>query len=143
MSLLLPVGTIPVGIQQLITSGSQFDGAVSTTTATSGQGMTKYPTDTKGGFFNFENNEPIVVHHILADFGVAVTYTFSVVNLDAAGAVIAGESLVFATGTAASFIQTTSIVLGTKQAVKLVTSGGAGAAKVARVWATTFRGYQG
>lgn len=140
MALILSVGVSPVGIQQIITSGSQFTGAASDSAQTQGQGMTKYATDTKGGLFYFEQNEPIIVHHILADFGVAVTYTFTVVNLDAADAVIAGETIILATGTAATFSLTTPLVLGTKQAIRLITSGGAGATKVCRVWASTARG---
>ena len=140
MALILSVGVSPVGIQQIITSGSQFTGAASDSAQTQGQGMTKYATDTKGGLFYFENSEPIIVHHILADFGVSVTYTFTVVNLDANDAVIAGETITLATGAAATFSLTTPLVLGTKQAIRLITSGGVAAAKVCRVWASTARG---
>lgn len=144
MSLLLPVGVSPVGIQQLITAGAQFDGAKSTSAQTSGNGMTKFATDTKGGLFNFEQSEPIVVHHILADFGVNLTWSIKVVNLDALGAIIPGETLIFADGTGVAHVShVTEIILGYRQAIQLITSGGAGAQKVGRVWATTCRGFAG
>lgn len=143
-TLLLPVGTCPVGIQQIITSGSQFDGARSTTTPTLANGMTKFPTDTKGGLFDFEQSEPIIVHHILADFGVNVTWSIKVVNLDALGSIISGETLIFADGTATAHVShVTEIILGYRQAIQLITSGGASAKKVGRVWATTCRGFPG
>ena len=143
-TLLLPVGTCPVGIQQIITSGSQFDGARSTTTPTLANGMTKFPTDTKGGLFDFEQNEPIVIHHIVADFGVSVSWTLEIANLDSTGAIISGETMTMATGTGDKYVSAvTQLVLGPRQAVQLITSGGASAKKIARVWATTFRGYQG
>jgi hypothetical protein len=144
MAVLLTVGSIPVGIQQIITSGSQFDGAVSTSTLTSANGMNKYATDTKGGLFNFEQTEPIVVHHILADFGVSVTWTVYSVNLDANGAIIAAETVRLDTGSGDKYAAAaTAIILGPRQALQLITSGGASAAKVARVWATTSRGFDG
>ena len=144
MPLLYAVGTSPVGIQQIITSGSQFDGAAPTTAQTAANGMTKYATDTKGGLFNFEQSEPIVVHHILADFGVDVTWSIKVVNLDALGSIISGETLIFADGTATAHVShVTEIILGYRQAIQIITSGGASARKVGRVWATTCRGFPG
>jgi len=144
MSLLYPVGTSPVGIQQIITSGSHFNGAASDSAQTAGNGMTKYATDVKGGLFDFEQTEPIVVHHILADFGVSVTWTVNVVNLDPAGAVISGETLQLATGTGDKYASAvTAVILGHRQALQLITSGGGAARKIARVWATTSRGFQG
>jgi phosphohistidine swiveling domain-containing protein len=142
MPLSLTVGTLPVGIQQLITAGSQFNGARSTSTLTTGNGMNKYATDVKGGLFDFEQGEPIVVHDVMADFGGSVTYSIYIVNLDAAGAVIAGESLLVATGTAATLAYVVPLTLGSKQAVQLITSGATAAMK-ARSWATTSRGYDG
>lgn len=142
--LLLPVGTIPVGMQVSITSGNQFDGTQSAGTTTLAAGMTKFAPAAAGGLFNFEQSEPIVVHHILADFGVNVTWTLNVVDLDDSGAIIAGETLTYADGTGVAHLSfVTAIVLGPKQAVQLITSGGAAHAKIARAWATTFRGYQG
>jgi hypothetical protein len=142
MPLSLQVGTVPVGIQQLITAASQFNGARSTSTLTTGNGMNKYATDVKGGLFDFEQSEPIVVHDVFADFGGSVTYSVYVVNLDAAGAVIAGESMLVTTGTAATLNYISEMTLGSKQAIQLITSGATGAMK-ARVWATTSRGYDG
>jgi hypothetical protein len=142
MSLLYLVGTSPAGIQQLITAGSQFNGARSTSTLSTGNGMNKYATDTKGGLFDFEQTEPIVVHNVMADFGGSVTYSVYIVNLDAGGAVISGESLLLTTGTAATLSYVSRLTLGVKQAVQLVTSG-ASAAMLARAWATTCRGFQG
>jgi len=143
MSLLIGVGTAPVGIQHLITSGAQFTGAKPTTTATIGNGMNKFPTDTVGGLFDFEQSEPIVVHNVMADFGVSVTYSLYIVNLDANGAVISGESLLVTSGTAATLSYISRLTLGAKQAAQLITSGGGASAKMARAWATTCRGFQG
>jgi hypothetical protein len=143
MALAISVGTSPVGIQQLITAASQFNGARSDSTLTAGNGMNKYATDTKGGLFDFEQSEPVIVHNILADFGGSVTYTVYIVNLDAAGAVIPGESLLLATGTGALLnLALQHIVLGSKQALQLTTTGATAAMK-ARVWATAARGFMG
>jgi hypothetical protein len=104
--------------------------------------MNKYATDTKGGLFDFEQSEPIVVHNVMADFGGSVTYSLYVVNLDANGAVIAGESLLITSGTAATLSYVSRLTLGVKQAVQLITTG-ASAAMKARSWATSCRGFQG
>lgn len=142
MALSLLVGTGPVGIQQLITAGSQFDGAKSTSVITTGNGMNKYATDTKGGLFNFEQSEPIVVHNVMADFGSSIAYQVFIVNLDATGAVISGESMLLTSGTAATLSLTSRLTLGVNQAVQIKTTT-ATAAMVARCWATTCRGFQG
>jgi len=143
MALLLAAGTSPVGIQQLITAGSQFNGARSTSALTAGNGMNKYATDVKGGLFDFEQIEPVMVHNILADFGGSVTYTVNLINFDDAGAVIPGETLLFTTGTGVSLnLALQHVVLGPKQAVQLITTGATAAMK-ARVWATTARGFMG
>jgi len=142
MSLLLAVGTSPVGIQQLITAASQFTGAASTSAQTLGNGMTKFATDTKGGLFNFEQTEPIVVHNVMADFGGSIPYNVYIVNLDANGAVISGESMLYASGTAATLSLTSRLTLGVNQAVQIKTTT-ATAAMVGRVWATSCRGFQG
>jgi hypothetical protein len=142
MSLLIGVGTAPVGIQHLATAGSQFTGARPTTTPTNGNGMNKFPTDTVGGLFDFEQSEPIVVHNVMADFGTSVPYSIYIVNLDAAGAVIAGESLLVTSGTAATLSYVSRLTLGAQQAVQLITTGATLAMK-ARSWATTCRGFQG
>lgn len=142
MSLLYPVGAVAVGIQQLITAGSQFDGARSTSALTTGNGMNKYATDTKGGLFDFEQSEPIVVHNVMADFGGSVTYSLYVVNLDGAGAVISGESMLVTSGTGATLSYVSRLTLGPKQAVQLITSGATAAMK-GRAWATICRMFQG
>jgi hypothetical protein len=142
MSLLYPVGAVAVGIQQLITAGSQFNGARSDSALTTGNGMNKYATDTKGGLFDFEQSEPIVVHNVMADFGGSVTYSVYIVNLDDAGAVLAGESMLVTSGTAASLSYVSRLTLGPKQAVQLITSG-ASAAMKGRAWATICRMFQG
>jgi len=142
MSLLIGVGTAPVGIQHLITAGSQLTGARPTTTPVIGNGMNKFPTDTVGGLFDFEQSEPIVVHNVMADFGGSVTYSIYIVNLDANGGVISGESLLVTSGTAATLSYVSRLTLGHKQAVQLITSG-ASAAMKARSWATSCRGFQG
>ena len=142
MSLLIGVGTAPVGIQQLITAGSQFDGAKSTSTQTTGNGMNKFATDTKGGLFDFEQSEPIVVHNVMVDFGSSIAYQVFIVNLDANGAVISGESMLLTSGTAATLSYITRLTLGVKQAVQIKTTT-ASAAMVSRCWATTCRGFQG
>jgi hypothetical protein len=142
MSLLYPVGTTAVGIQQLITAGSQFEGSKSTSAQTSGNGMTKFATDTKGGLFNFEQTEPIVVHNVMADFGSSIAYQVFISNLDAAGAIISGESMLYASGTAATLSLASRITLGVNQAVFLKTTT-ATVAMIGRCWATTCRGFQG
>jgi len=142
MPLLYSVGVSPVGIQQLITAGSQFNGAVSTSVQTAGNGMTKFATDVKGGLFNFEQTEPIVVHNVMADFGSSIAYQVFIVNLDAAGAVISGESMLLTSGTAATLSLTTRLTLGVNQAVQVKTTT-ATAAMVGRCWATSCRGFQG
>jgi len=142
MPLLLDVGVMPVGIQQRITAGSQFNGAASTSAQTVANGMTKFATDTKGGLFNFEQNEPIVVHHLIANFGTSIAHQVFIVNLDAAGAVIAGESLLIASGTATFISLIPQVVLGVKQAIQLTTTG-ATLAMVGAAWANTTRGFVG
>ncbi len=142
MAFSLLVGTSPVGIQQLITAGSQFNGARSDSTLSTGNGMNKYATDIKGGLFDFEQSEPIVVHNVMADFGTAIPYSVYIVNLDTTGAIIAGESLLVTSGTAATLSYVSRLTLGVKQAVQLITTGATLAMK-ARSWATTCRGFQG
>jgi hypothetical protein len=142
MSLELAVGVMPVGIQQKITAGSQFNGAASTSAQTAANGMTKFATDVKGGLFNFEQNEPIVIHQVLANLGTSIAYQVNIVNLDSTGAVIAGESILLASGTAASVFLTPQVVLGAGQAIQLTTTG-ATLAMVGTVWANTTRGFVG
>jgi hypothetical protein len=142
MALLLSVGVMPVGIQQKITAGSQFNGAASTSVQSVQNGMTKFATDTKGGLFNFEQNEPIVVQQILANLGTSIAYQVSIVSLDSAGVVIAGESLLLASGTAATVSLTPKIMLGVGQAIQLTTTG-ATVTMVGAAWANTYRGFVG
>lgn len=142
MALLIPVGVMPAGIQQKITAGSQFNGVASTSAQTSANGMTKFATDVKGGLFNFEQSEPIVVHHLIANFGTSIAHQVFIVNLDSTGAVIAGESLLIASGTAAFISLIPQVVLGVGQAIQLTTTG-ATLAMVGTVWANTTRGFVG
>jgi hypothetical protein len=104
--------------------------------------MTKFATDIKGGLFDFEQSEPIVVHNVMADFGSSIAYQVFIVNLDTTGAVISGESMLLTSGTAATLSYITRLTLGPSQAVQIKTTT-ATAAMVARCWATTCRGFQG
>lgn len=127
------MATAPGIIEQLITAGSQFDGALPTTIPIDADGIRKFPTDVVGGLVELDfadhagSFESYVIEQILADFGDAVT---AVVNILTAG----GPTAVFASPGAGIYLFTGLLELGWDQKIQLVTTG-ATVALQARVFA--------
>lgn len=127
------MATAPGIIEQLITAGSQFDGAAPTTDPADADGIRKFPTDIVGGLFELDfadqegSFETYVIEQILADFGDAAT---AVVNILTNG----GPTAEFAAPGAGVYLFTGPLELGWDQQIQLVTTA-ASVALSARVFA--------
>ena len=125
MPLPVSVSAAPVGIQHQIASGSKFTGELPTTTPVFANSSNKYPVDTVGGLFKFENYKPTLVIHYVFDFGASVPYELAVVSLDSTGAEIVSERIVFEQGTARSVAGPPhyGFLLGANQALRVTNPG--------------------
>jgi hypothetical protein len=145
-NLLITTGVSTVGIQHLITAGQQFTGVIppiTPTPPTFANNLTKFAIASTGGLFNFENSETVIVTQYAFNFNAATAYELALVNLDNTGAVIAAETQIIYSDTATTlFTQPQRIILGARQALRLVTTN-AVAAMCAQVYAVQERGFRG
>lgn len=143
-NLLIGVGNVSVGIQHMLASGHDFNAALPTTfgAITVANGLNKFPIDTVGGLFNFEQHENIIITQFSFNFGGSVAYTLNIINTDASNSILAGETITVAGGTASTFHALPRLTLSARQMLQLVTTGGVGA-MVARVYAVQERGFRG
>ena len=87
------------GIMQKLDTGVAFDGTLPTgdtgdAGAADQNGLYKYPLQHNGGgLFVWNNYEPIIVTQLHVDLGDITDASLYVVNLDATGAVLTGESV--------------------------------------------------
>jgi hypothetical protein len=105
---------------------ANFDGTLPTTElALRADGMYRFPDDTEGGFFRWDGaKEPLILHAFYATLTVSGNATLTLVNLDAAGAPIAGEEWEVAaiTGATRLLLSAFDLSILTSQAFKLVTT---------------------
>lgn len=119
-------------IEQKITAASDFNGVLPTTTKVLEFDMERFPTDTVGGLFDFENSNPLQVHQVLIKFGGQTTWSLVIVDVDTVETTLASgttEAELLVTNQVGPLAQ---FILLEGQALKLVTSG-ASAAMVARI----------
>lgn len=127
------MATAPGIIEQLISVGSQFDGAAGVGTPTDADGIRRFAAAAAGGRFDFDfavqagSFESYVIDQILVDFGDAAT---AVVNILTAG----GPTVQFAAPGAGVYLFTGPLQLAWDQKIQLVTTG-ATVALSARVFA--------
>ena len=142
-NLLSTPGLSIIGIQHQITAGAQFTGELPTVSSpahvvTCANALNKFVADTKGGLFDFEQEEPLRVMQYHFDLGGSVAFVLTVETYDAAGSVISGESMQILAATSRIVVGTPNWVLGKNQKLKLTTSGAA-AAMTARIYVVTAR----
>lgn len=127
MTLKVPAGRSPTGIHQKTTVAGVWDGTKPPATdMTFANGLNKFADSAAGaGLFDFEQISPCTVLQYHFDLGASVAYTISIVNLDAAGAPIAGEELQIDAGTSRYPFTRTPFVLLPRQALKVVVAGAA------------------
>lgn len=134
-------------IQQRITSGNHFDGSLpgGALTQTNHGSLYKYAAGTAGGLFFWETHEPLVCVRFHVDLGANANISLSLVNLDDANAVIAGESILLQSLTAVRYLaldeSTFKLVLLPNQALQLVTTNSS-AAQIATAAAILERSMQ-
>lgn len=125
MTLLIEAGRSPIGIQQQTTGAGVFDGSAPAVTPTAANGMNKYALVVAGGLFNFEQSEPIKILQYQFDLGASVAYSIAIVNLDADGAVISGESMVIDAATSRYPSTRNPFWLTARQALQIIVAGAA------------------
>jgi hypothetical protein len=74
-----PIRRHSIGIVQVITAASQFDGTVPSTNPIRSGEVDLYPTDVAGGLFDFDHNRPVVVSSVRLFLGGQSSWSLSIV----------------------------------------------------------------
>jgi hypothetical protein len=125
MALPVSANRSPVGIAQKTLAGGTFTGAKPETTPAISAGFNVFPDSNVAGLFDFEQDAPMTVLQYQFDLGASVAYALSIVNLDAAGAVVAGSAIQIAAATAQYVFDRTPFILMPRQALQLTVAGAA------------------
>lgn len=125
MVLKIAANRSPVGIYQKTTATGVWDGQKPSTAVTFANGANRFADSEHAGLFDFEQQEAVTVDQYVFDLGASVAYTVAVVNLDTAGAPIAGEELQIDAGTARYVSSRVPLVLLTGQALRVTATGAA------------------
>lgn len=125
MTLAVPASRTSVGIHQKTTGTGVWTGVKPVTAVTFANGLNKFADSEVAGLFDFEQDSAFRVEQYHFDLGASVLYTISIVNLDADGVPIAGQSLQIDTGTGQFPFTRTPFVLLVRQALQIVVAGAA------------------